>query len=35
MELPGTGHFVQREHPETIARKIMMHLRWRGILPGN
>ena len=34
MELPGAGHFVQREAPETIAREIVSHLRWRGFLTG-
>ncbi len=35
MELPNTGHFVQREQPEAVAREILSHLRWRGILPGS
>ena len=35
MELPGAGHFVQRERPEAIAREVVSPLRWRGILPGS
>lgn len=34
MELSHCGHFVQREQPEVVAREIVSHLRWRGVLPG-